>query len=294
VNGKQGQSHDDCLRDEVLTDYLEGTLEPVTKRACEAHLITCDPCRQNLALFMKVLRTEVNPEEEAAVQQLTALWDRRNPRNLPALQRATRPLSRYVYGGVAAALVLITLFVGKSWWLGPSVSRAAQITRVLLEKDRPFEARIVGQPYMPIQEFTRSPQDVMVSDVLETEMTAQTKEKYEVGRFFLLNRKYQQAIKYLKEAVADPKGVPADVHNDLGVAYLESSDTAAAESQFKDALSRNSAHPQALFNISILYKRQDRIEEAQQWGQRYFAVDPDSAWAKELKKKLSGKDSAER
>ena len=39
-----------------------------------------------------------------------------------------------------------------------------------------------------------------------------------------------------RETVADSEGVPADVHNDLGVAYLESKDYVGAEAEFKEAL----------------------------------------------------------
>jgi anti-sigma factor RsiW len=30
---------------ELVTDYIEGTLDPVTATAVEAHLAGCDPCR---------------------------------------------------------------------------------------------------------------------------------------------------------------------------------------------------------------------------------------------------------
>jgi tetratricopeptide (TPR) repeat protein len=292
VNGKEAQKHGDCLSDEVLTNYLEGTLDSVTRTACESHLITCDPCRQNLALYMKVLRDDVNPEEDAAVQELATLWEQRNPRPIP-IQRP-RPSVRWIYAVAAAAVILVAVLIGRPWSSEPEISKTAQLNEALLQKDRPFVPRVVGQRYVPLQEFTRSSEDVTVEGVLEKEMTSQSAESYEVGRYFLLQRKYPKAIKYLSAAVADPKGVPADVHNDLGVAYLESKDLKAAETEFKDALSRNSSHLPALFNISLLYLREGRVDDAKQWAQRYLVNDPDSQWATELQKRLSGKESAER
>jgi anti-sigma factor ChrR (cupin superfamily) len=44
----------DCLGDETLTEYLEGALDPAMRTLAEAHLLVCDHCRENLAVFMSV------------------------------------------------------------------------------------------------------------------------------------------------------------------------------------------------------------------------------------------------
>ena len=294
MNGKGAEKHGECLRDEVLTDYLEGTLDTIVKGACEAHLIACDPCRENLALFMKVLRDEVEPEEDEAVQQLSALWDQRNPRPVPQRSRLPTSYRRWIYAAVAALVVAAVLISRMPF--GSELSPTAQIVKAMASKERPFEPRIVDQPYLTMQEFTRSPEDIEVSDLLEAEMTEKSATSYEVGRYFLLRRKYPMAIKYLRTAVADPRGVPADVHNDLGVAYLESrgdENLAAAEGEFKEALSINPNHLPAMFNLSVLYGRNGRADEANRRRQQYLALDPDSDWAREVKQKLLGKESAE-
>jgi tetratricopeptide (TPR) repeat protein len=292
VNCKSAIDHGQCLSEECLTDYLEGTLDPVVRSACEGHLVSCDGCRANLVLFMRVLQEGTTPEEDARLAELSAIWEQKKLRPVPVPRRwaVSRKQGIYAFAGVAA-LVLAAVALG---WLQSrsALSRPTQIVQALVSTIRPFEPRIVGQPYLKIQEITRSAGN-LVPDALASEMTESSAESYEVGRYFLLQREYTKAIKYLKIAVIDPKGVPSDVHNDLGVAYLESKDFELAEAEFKAALRRTPGHEPALFNLSILYERQGKFDLALQRSQQYLEVDPDSGWAKELQKKLLRKDSTE-
>jgi len=290
VNGRTAAKHGECLTDECLTDYLEGSLDPVIQAAFESHLVVCDKCRASLALFMRVLREDVPREEEATLQKLSTTWSKRGLHPVPAPKVWIPPARRLPYAvAAAAALVFIGVF---SWKLtvGPKPSTAEQMTEALVASMRTFEPRMVGQPYMAIQEVTRSAEDP-VPDVLAKEMTENSADAYAQGRFFLLRKNYPKAIKYLKNAVADPRGVPADVHNDLGVAYFQSGSEylTAAEGEFKEALERSPSHLAALFNLSLLYSRQGRSVEANQRKQQYLALDPDSGWAKEIARLDEGK-----
>jgi tetratricopeptide (TPR) repeat protein len=291
VKGMSATRHGDCLSEECLTDYLEGTLDPIVKSACEAHLITCDPCRENLALFMKVLRDETTREEETALQQLSQMLEKRNLQPMPA--RRALSIKHLAVGAGIAALLLTAVFIYRMPF-GSSPSTPTQIVSALADSIRPFEPRIVGQRYLEVQEVTRAAGDNLVPDILAAQMTESSADSYEVGRFFLLRKEFGKAIRHLKTAVSDPKGVPADVHNDLGVAYLESGEDnfESAETEFKSALSLNPTHAPALFNLSILYERQGRLPEAVERREQYLELDPDSGWAKEIQKKLSRKESA--
>ena len=288
MNGKGAEKHGECLSDEVLTDYLEGNLDSVIRSACESHLIACDPCREHLALYMKILKAEVDPDEDTALQELAARWEERNPRPAPVIRRLLWS-RRWILAAVAAVLLVAII---SQLPFGSKATPAQQITLALMASIRPFEPRMVGQPYLTVQESTRSAEDPLPL-ALEAQMTEKSAESYEVGRFFLLQKKYAKAIKYLKTSAADPRGVPADVHNDLGVAYLLSGQEnfAAAENEFKDVLRRNPNHAPAMFNLSILYEREGRAEEAKLRRQQYLQLDSYSGWAKEIQMKLSGKES---
>ena len=49
------RDHGTCLTDETLTDYLEGALDLPLKAASEVHLVSCEDCRNQLALLMLLL-----------------------------------------------------------------------------------------------------------------------------------------------------------------------------------------------------------------------------------------------
>jgi tetratricopeptide (TPR) repeat protein len=294
VNSNRVANHGECLSDECLTDYLEGGLDPVVRSAFESHLVACDRCRENLALFMRILREDVQPEEDVVLQQLEDLWSAQGIQPVPVKKRWTAQVRYlpYAAAGIAALLVVAFWLGGSPFAAKPSVH--GRIAQAMLEKARPFEPRVVGQAYMAIDEVTRSAGDP-VPAVLAPEMTENSAVAYEVGRYFLLRKEYAKAIRYLRIAVEDPKGVPADVHNDLGVAYIQSgpANAGAAEAEFKGALERSPTHAPALFNLSILYSRLNRMGEARQRTQQYLALDPDSGWAKEIQK-LAEEEPAQR
>ena len=62
-----------CLTDEMLTDYLDDALDPVLKGACEVHITACDACRQRLGVFMRLLRADFTPDEEAMVSAISGV-----------------------------------------------------------------------------------------------------------------------------------------------------------------------------------------------------------------------------
>ena len=59
---------------ELLTDYLEGTLDPATTAAVEAHLAGCDACRiyvdqfrETIALLGRVPVDTLSPQAQAGL-----------------------------------------------------------------------------------------------------------------------------------------------------------------------------------------------------------------------------------
>src|SRR5688572_24646194 len=100
-------SHGQCLTEDTITEYLEGALDPVVTAACEVHLIACDRCREGLALYMRVLRTDITPEETGRVDRLTETWDRRKtPAPTPARSKGPRRRTFFLsLASVAAAAV---------------------------------------------------------------------------------------------------------------------------------------------------------------------------------------------
>ena len=284
------KDHGQCVTDETLTDYLEGSLDPAIRAASEVHLVSCGRCRDRLAFFMRMLQPEVTAEETDALQVIAAEWDRNKiGREVPARSRS---IGRWLAGIGAVAAVLVVGLV--SMWLttrrAVEPKSATEVVQLLLDENRPFETRIAGQPHRPIVR-TRSASDAGVSySVLAGEMTRLSATSHEMGRFYLLQKDFSHAIPYLEMAERET-GASAAVHNDLGVAYLETGNgdqLKKAESEFLHAIRQDGLFADAIFNLAVFYERTNATAKAEAQWKRYVEVDSQSDWADEARERLQG------
>jgi tetratricopeptide (TPR) repeat protein len=281
----QGQ----CLADDTLTEYLEGALEPVIKAATEAHLIACEECRSQLAGFMRVLQEDITPEEVNTLETVATEWDRRTGNNRLRQRKFIFPRSFLAIASIAAVFVLAVV----SLWLfsGPSEPRSsAELIQVLLDQNRPFESRIAGQSHR-LMIRTRGSDDPGVSySLLAGELTKFSANGHEMGKFYLLQKDFARAIPYL-EIAAGEVGAGAAVHNDLGVAYLESGNASQLEkagTEFLQALEQDKTFATAAFNLAVFYERTNAIAQAEAQWKQYLELDSESDWAVEARERLEG------
>ena len=289
VNSQRETGNGECLTENLISEYLEGTLTPVVKAACEVHLIACDRCRENLAIVMRLLQADLD-EEEVELERAAAQWERRNLQPVPT-RRSGEIWKRasYAFVGIAAVLVLAFLFRGFFFVGQPT---AEDIIQALLERNRPFDAQMSRQPYVALT-MTRSSETGPKFELLAEEMTKRAADAYRLGRFYLIEGNYTKAIDELRTAAEDPNA-PPEVHNDLGVGYLQrygEGDLERARREFESALNKDKGFPPAIFNLSLLYERNGMSADAEQHWQRYLELDSDSGWAQEVRKKVSRKGS---
>jgi tetratricopeptide repeat protein len=281
--------HGQCLTEETLTEYLEGGLDPVIKTASEVHLIACDDCRNQLGFFMRLMDDNVRPEEAVALQTVTHQWDKKKA--VHRSPRRTGTLKGWIssFAPVAAMLVIsVVSFHFLSRTMEPK--SGSEVVQLLLEQHRPFEFRLSNQPHLPIVR-TRGLDDPGVSyGLLAGEMTRLSANSLQMGRFYLIQKDFKRAIDYLEIAQGEV-GAGADVHNDLGVAYLESGDEKRfqkAAREFQEALKANKTFLPALFNLGMFYERTGQMAQAEQQWNRYLKLDANSAWAVEARSRLQG------
>src|SRR5262249_17732680 len=99
-----------------------------------------------------------------------------------------------------------------------------------------------------------------------------------------------RAIPYL-EIVEKEVGASAAVHNDLGVAYLESGNASEVEKagpEFLHALSADASSVTAAFNLALFYERMNETGQAEAQWKRYLELDHTSDWASEARLKIQG------
>src|SRR5262249_51195683 len=106
----------------------------------------------------------------------------------------------------------------------------------------------------------------------------------------LLQKNFGRSIPYLEMAALELPDSAA-VHNDLGVAYLESGDAALlqkAGAEFLRALRSNAAFADAVFNLALFYEHTNATALAQTEWTRYLELDRKSGWATEARTRLQG------
>jgi tetratricopeptide (TPR) repeat protein len=288
VNSQNDTGNGECLTEDLISGYLEGVLTPVVKSACEVHLVACDRCRENLATLMRLLRTDVDPEEEAELNRAMAQWDRRELQPNPT-RRGPSIWKRISYGLGAIAAVFVVVLIVRAV-LSSGQPSAEDLVQALLENKRPFDAQLSHQPYMALSN-TRGPEVGAPSSLLN-EMTKRSADAYRFGRFYLVLGEHDKAIEYLQTAAKDPKA-PPEVHNDLGVGYLQryqDGDFERSLRELGDALDQNPDFLPAIFNLSLLYERKGLTADAERQWTRYLTLDSTSGWADEIRQKLSRKD----
>ena len=282
-----GEDHGQCLTEDTLAEYLEGSLDLAIKTASEVHLIVCDVCRGKLGFFMRMLDEEVDNTETAAVEAVTERWRKTN-REIP---RRTGTLPNWLFGMVAVAAVLVLSVVSVRALLDHQAQpkSANEIVQLLLAQHRPFETRLANEPHLPILR-TRGTEDPGIAyGLIAGELTKLSADSHQMGRFYLLQKDFAHAVPYL-EIAGREVGAGADVHNDLGVAYMESDasrlDKAAEE--FRRAFELDPKFAPAVFNLALLYERMNSPAQASLEWKHYLQLDPNSEWGREANTRLQG------
>jgi tetratricopeptide (TPR) repeat protein len=286
----RGNDHGQCLAEETLTEYLEGAIDPLLKAASEVHLISCDYCRDRLGFFMRVLDADIAVSENQRLEVVTAEWDRRKTdRQLPP-STGTFPAWFLGFMAIAATLVLGVLSVRFAVQRQSEPKSAAEVVGLLLERQRPYESRMADEPHIPMVRTRGVQKPGVAYALLAGEMTKLSADSHQMGRFYLLQKDFPRAIQYL-EIASREVGATADVHNDLGVAYLESGDSVKLDQsggEFQRALGLDPSFAAAVFNLALFYERVNQpVAAAAQW-KRYLELDPRSDWAKEAQGRLQG------
>ncbi len=280
--------HGRCLTEDTLAEYLEGGLDPVIKAASEVHLVACDECRHRLGFFMRLLDEDVTSQEAVDIQAITQQWAQSRPERVMGGRREVRRRWFLTVAAVAAGLVIGIVSVRIGVMRSTEPESAGEVVQLLLSQARPFEPRLSDQPHLPFVR-TRGVEDKEVAyGLLAGEMTRLSADSHQMGRFYLLQKDFIRAIAYLEMAEQEV-GAAAQVHNDLGVAYLESGGDEymqKAAVEFRHALDLNATFAPAVFNWAVFYERSGANAEAESQWRKYLELDKNSPWASEAQFRL--------
>jgi tetratricopeptide (TPR) repeat protein len=281
-------SRPNCIDAETLAALVDGRLSATERAQVEAHLSTCDECREALV------------DVGAFARQI-------QPSGFPALTRAARAQS-WRTGGIVGLAALITLVVGISLWMKARSggNRWVELTELVATTGptRPFAGRLVGGfPWAPAASAVRSgetdaaalPPDARIAiahaeQALASRRSVATLSAY--GAAEAIGGNLDESVRAFDECTAlDPQS--ADWWSDLSAALLARShhsghaeDAARALEAADTALKNDPNLVEAQFNKALaLEALQVKDQAAAAWRQ-YLTLDSTSPWSKEATQHL--------
>lgn len=282
------------MEDGLINDYVFGRLDNLDADSFRA-TVAANPDRRFKVEFTQRLR------EKALERKVKSAQDK------PSFLASIRALfSQPKYAGVFAVLLIAA--VSLTLYLRRTGSSELAELRSIYGSGRPTETRISGFGYAPLPQLRGEPElsernrlrriENGLNDAAENTPNART--RHALGVFYLTQQKYPDAIKEFESALKfDDKN--AKIHNDLGAAHFELSQSSAKEKQFDHlALSLEEFTKateldgnllEALFNKSLALQRMPMPRQAKASWLLYLEKDPSSPWADEARRNLAPLES---
>ncbi|MFL6254762.1 MAG: CHAT domain-containing protein [Pyrinomonadaceae bacterium] len=217
----------------------------------------------------------------------------------------------------ALALAVVVLAVGLIAWRVFRPSPTAEGLAALhaaYERGRPVESRVTGLGYAEMS-VTRGAEEGQVDRqsldlarlLLLRAPRGEADSLHALGRLYLYERKFDEAVEKLEEAVrADPDN--AQLRNDLAAALFERSkeetrrnEQGKAAEDFGHAIEHldraralDPALTDALFNRALMYDSMRLDSQAEDAWKEYLSKDSTSPWAEEARRRLAAVEERRR
>lgn len=290
----------DIIVNELIDQYLEGSLTAPERERFEKHFLITSRRRQKLRVAETLRRYGAAAEaDEPSVTK----------RNYPVMARL-RQLFRPPLGVAVWALILLCvgLVVWRGFFFDSDVTNGLVALNAAYRQERPVESRITGFDYAPYSNTRGSNQqkvdyrsrdraERILLDAVNDHPDAES--YHALGRLYLAEGKFDKAKDQFEEALkAEPNN--AQLHSDLGAVLLESGragrpsdnsgksleDFARSLEHLNKALAINGSLLEALFNRALCYQYLMLPQQAADDWRSYLKKEPNSHWAEEARQKL--------
>jgi CHAT domain-containing protein/tetratricopeptide (TPR) repeat protein len=305
----------DAAEDELIDEYLANELSPDDRQSFEQNFLTTPERNSKLtsAQTMKRYFDKMGPDPFPQRGWFESLrkW------LMKPIFPSHGPLAIFSSPASVAISFLVVAFVGSFIWYRQSnqsdLKQGLLALNQAYSQERPIEARVSALDYARF-EPTRGNKSERVDALelsraqrflLDAEKQRADADSYQaLGKLYLLERDYDQAIEYLEKAVKANSG-NAQINADLGAAYLERGKLALDANSpdatgggkalanlgrsleyLKLALEIDPSLPEALFNRALVHEAQNLDQEAEADWRAYLAKDATSQWAIEAQKHL--------
>jgi CHAT domain-containing protein len=293
----------ESVEDELIEDYLDGTLERMEADGFETRLRNSSELRQKVALVKGLRKFAARDERTAKTTSEPRRWT----------------FFRPSFALRFAAVAVVFAFVGVIVWQYAVHQSEADVALARLQRSvagqRVAEGRTSLQTaYAPLivtrgaeqpagtpnREFL-SAKAALLKAVADDPDNAGV--HHSLGLMYLAEGDLTNALGELKEA--EKLGLNnAAIFSDIGTAYLErSSRPSAPDERIRDralaleytekSLSVDPSRIETLFNRALVLEAMDLTLQARQAWRDYLARDPNSEWAAEARRRLERLDSSE-
>ncbi|HEX8147007.1 MAG TPA: CHAT domain-containing protein [Pyrinomonadaceae bacterium] len=300
----------EVAEDELINDYVLGYLDEADAARFKASL-EGSPERGFKVRLAQTLREKALAERASGARQAPLAQGAEASDAGPSFLTSLKAFfGRPLYAGAFAALLVAALAASVYLFRGGRADEMAEL-RAVYGRERPNETRASGFGYAPLAQ-TRGEPDArdaprlrrFENDLLDAaERTPDAHTRHTLGVFYLMRRKYPDAVREL-EAAAKLDERDARIHNDLGSAYFETAKASPREKrlealgraleEFTRASESDAGLLEALFNKSLALQELGLRRQAKESWTLYLEKDPSSQWADEARKHLARLDDASR
>lgn len=209
------------------------------------------------------------------------------------------------------AIAIVGLVIWRAAFYQSSLEKGLVALNEAYRQGRPVEARVSNLDYAPFittrgepparaNTLERRRAEGLLSEAFTEDANAES--YHALGQMYLLQKNFDKAIENLEQAKrADAKN--AQIHADLGAAYLERGKLALADGpgggaakgredlersldNLKQALQLSPNLREVLFNRALVHQYQGRYVEAEADWRAYLQQDSNSQWANEVQQRL--------
>ncbi len=312
---KAGLPIPQCPNEAQVLTYSEGKLSPRMRSELESHFAICNDCRSLLVLLARFNNEpfeNATPISEEGVKKQTARILAFIENDEQKRNTASREGDRHVpipgekkgffvpYPQLAmVALAICAITVGLLAWQfnsQKSETTAMQTLAKAMKDERRSETRISGvrdySPH-PVKRSATESDDLQLRRALNQVKfaendSASVEARLALARVHLAFAKpehTQQALTILEQLMS--KGIDSpELFNDHGVASYQMQKYDEAIEDFKKALDKKPAYPEALFNKAMAEVRAGRHQDAKQSWQQFIKLSSDAKWIDEAEKRL--------
>jgi len=313
---KAGLPIPQCPNEAQVLTYSEGKLSPRMRGELESHFAICNDCRSLLVLLARFNNEpfeNATPISEEVVKKQTArifaFIENDEQERITASREGDRPVQIsgekkgffVPYPQLAmAALVICAISASFIVWQlngQKPETTAMQTLAKAMKEERRSEMRISGErDYSPhtVTRGTTESDDLQLRRALNQLKSAENdsasvEARLALARVHLAFEKpehTQQALTILEQLMS--KGIESpELLNDHGVASYQMQKYEEAIEDFKKALGKKPAYPEALFNKAVAEGRAGRSQDAKQSWQQFIKSSADAKWIDEAEKRLS-------